>query len=282
VPELLAIPGTIQLVLWFVVAGMQAFAFADAAMRPAEAFPAVDKQTKVFWLIILGIALAISLVFMGRVLGLLNIIGIIAAALGGPGASGVGEIGTTTYRAPYSPVSFAALAGRERGALFDPERTTPIHRWHREHDAVFEIDPGKLAEEARYDGIFVLRTNARITPLMAVLRYRDLLQVEELFRTAKALMRTRPIYHASDAAIRGHVFCSFLALILRKELQARCEQAGIKPEWGDLLRDLDRLQEITIDQDGQQVVLRTPAHGCTAAVFKAVGMALPRHVKTAA
>ena len=74
----------------------------------------------------------------------------------------------------------------------------------------FEIDPGKLADEARYDGIFVLRTNARITPLQAVLRYRDLLQVEDLFRTAKALMRTRPIYHSSDAAIRGHVFCSFL------------------------------------------------------------------------
>ncbi len=45
----------------------------------------------------------------------------------------------------------------------------------------FEIDAGKLAEEARYDGIFVLRTNARVTPLQAVLRYRDLLQVEDLF-----------------------------------------------------------------------------------------------------
>src|SRR5215211_3357319 len=62
-------------------------------------------------------------------------------------------------------------------------------------DPAFAIDPGKLADEARYDGLFVLRTNARITPLQAVLRYRDLLQVEDLFRTAKALMRTRPIYH---------------------------------------------------------------------------------------
>ena len=50
----------------------------------------------------------------------------------------------------------------------------------------FEIDAGKLAEEARYDGIFVLRTNARITPLNAVLRYRELLMVEALFRAAKA------------------------------------------------------------------------------------------------
>ncbi len=65
-----------------------------------------------------------------------NAIGVIAAALGGPG---IGEIGTTTYRAPYAPVSFAALAGRERGDLFDPERTTPIHPWHVRRGAEFEI-----------------------------------------------------------------------------------------------------------------------------------------------
>ena len=66
-------------------------------------------------------------------------IGVIAAALGGPGGPGVGEIGTTTYRAPYTPIPFAALAGRERGDLFDPERTTAVHSWHVEHGAELEI-----------------------------------------------------------------------------------------------------------------------------------------------
>jgi hypothetical protein len=143
----------------------------------------------------------------------------------------------------------------------------------------FEIDIGKLADEARYDGIFVLRTNARITPLQAVLRYRDLIQVEQLFRTTKALMRTRPIYHSSDAAIRGHVFCSFLALVLRKELDERCRQAGLRPEWGDVLRDLDRLQEVAITKDGRQMTLRTPATGVIGPLFKAARVALPPNVR---
>jgi hypothetical protein len=139
----------------------------------------------------------------------------------------------------------------------------------------FEIDAGKLADEARYDGIFVLRTNARVTPLQAVLRYRDLLQVEDLFRRAKAALRTRPIYHSSDAAIRGHVFCSFLALVLRKELQDRCRIAGFRPEWGDVLRDLDRLQDVEIDQGGKHVILRTPASGVAGRLFQAARIALP-------
>jgi hypothetical protein len=143
----------------------------------------------------------------------------------------------------------------------------------------FEIDPGKLADEARFDGIFVLRGNARVTPLQAVLRYRDLPQVEELFRTAKALMRTRPIYHSSDAAIRGHVFCSFLALVLRKELDERCRTAAFRPEWADVLRDLDRLQEIEIDKGGRRITLRTPATGVVGPLFKAARIALPPNVR---
>ncbi len=143
----------------------------------------------------------------------------------------------------------------------------------------FEIDPGRLADEARFDGIFVLRSNARISPLQAVLRYRDLLQVEDLFRTAKALMRTRPIYHSSDAAIRGHVFCSFLALVLRKELDERCRRAEFRPEWSDVLRDLDRLQEVEISSDGSQIVLRTPATGVIGSLFKAARIALPANIR---
>jgi len=146
----------------------------------------------------------------------------------------------------------------------------------------FEIDPGKLAEEARYDGIFVLRTNARITALQAMLRYRDLLQVEALFRVAKATLDTRPIFHSSDAAIRGHVFCSFLALVLAKELKDRCARVGLKPEWDRLIRDLDRLQSATVEQNGRRITTRTHVQGDVGRVFQAAGIALPPNVVDAA
>ena len=47
-------------------------------------------------------------------------------------------LGPTTFRPPFTPVSFALLAGRDRGALYDPVRTTTIHPWHVAHGAVFE------------------------------------------------------------------------------------------------------------------------------------------------
>ncbi|QCB96267.1 FAD-dependent oxidoreductase [Arthrobacter sp. PAMC25564] len=69
-----------------------------------------------------------------------NAIGVIAAALksGGAETAGIGGIGTTAYRAPFTPVAFAALAGRQRGELFDPARKTSVHPWHVAQGALFE------------------------------------------------------------------------------------------------------------------------------------------------
>lgn len=60
--------------------------------------------------------------------------GVIAAVLG----CEVADLGTTTFRAPYTPVAFAALAGRERGDLYDPVRVTAMHDWHVAARAPFE------------------------------------------------------------------------------------------------------------------------------------------------
>ncbi len=63
-----------------------------------------------------------------------NGLAILAATLG----KTVPEVGTTTYRPPYTPVTFGALAGRDRGDLMDPVRRTAMHEWHEERGAVFE------------------------------------------------------------------------------------------------------------------------------------------------
>ncbi|AZP15905.1 sarcosine oxidase subunit alpha family protein [Streptomyces aquilus] len=60
--------------------------------------------------------------------------GVVAELLG----VDISALGTTTFRPPYTPVSFAALAGRDRGVLSDPVRTTALHEWHVEHGALFE------------------------------------------------------------------------------------------------------------------------------------------------
>ncbi len=111
------------------------------------------------------------------------------------------------------------------------------------------------------------------------LKYKQLWMVEHMFRSMKSLLETRPIWHKCDATIRGHVFCSFLALVLRKELDDRLADHGEKLEWGDVTRDLSSLQHAEVDQDGKRFLLRSEAQGVCSKVFAAAGVALPPTVQ---
>jgi Transposase DDE domain len=139
----------------------------------------------------------------------------------------------------------------------------------------FEIDPQRVADDARLDGLYVLRTNSKMNMLSVALAYRELWKVEAIFRSAKAILETRPVYHQNDDTISGHLFCSFLALLLRKELDERLTAAGVKAEWADIVHDLERVEQIAVEQDGKRFLLRPETPGCAGAVFQAVGVALP-------
>ena len=143
------------------------------------------------------------------------------------------------------------------------------------------IDEAKIAEEARYDGKWVLRTNTDLPADMVALKYKELWQVEQAFRDMKSLLDTRPVFHKYDETIRGHVFCSFLALVLRKELDRRLEKAGHSFEWADIKQDLEALQEITIDDQGKTLVIRSECLGTCGKVFQAVGVAIPPIIREA-
>lgn len=148
-----------------------------------------------------------------------------------------------------------------------------------EGDGHFAIDEAKIAEEARYDGTWVLRTNAALSAAEVALQYKRLWQVEQWFRSCKSLLATRPIYHQRDETIRGHVFCSFLALLLRQELQTRLAARGHTLEWADVVHDLERLQVVDVEQEGKRFRLRTEAEGTCGKVFQAAGVAFPPSVE---
>jgi len=156
-------------------------------------------------------------------------------------------------------------------------------RYLKNPDEHFSIDEEKVAEEARYDGKWVLTTNTALCAEEVALRYKQLWTVEDIFRSMKTLLETRPVYHKCDETIRGHVWCSYLALLLRKELQDRLaavQPAGQAPlEWADIIRELEAVGEMEVLVDGQRYWLRTTARPAAAKVFAACHVALPPSIR---
>ncbi len=146
-------------------------------------------------------------------------------------------------------------------------------------EKAFAIDYAKAKAEERLDGKWLLVTNADTQTLSTVdiaVKYKQLWMVEDIFRSMKSLLETRPIWHKHDQTIRGHVFCSFLALILRKELQDRLERADHGDmEWADIINGLRAIAEFDLTTTGKEFTVRTNATGAAAKAIAATGVALP-------
>ena len=141
------------------------------------------------------------------------------------------------------------------------------------------IDQDKINYESRFDGKWVLITNTELSAEQVALKYKELWQVEQVFRDVKSVLETRPVYHQRDENIRGHVFCSFLSLVLRKELDSRLEEDGHDFEWADIKQDLKALEEVVIEDNGRSLALRTQCTGTCGKLFQAVGVAVPPTIR---
>ena len=107
---------------------------------------------------------------------------------------------------------------------------------------------------------------------------REFYLTKNIFREAKDTLETRPIYHKYDSTISGHVFCSFLALLIMHELKRRVD---FPCEWKQLKQDLEAVYEIEVKDDGKTWLLRSPLEGVAGKVFKACGVAVPPSAKMA-
>ena len=172
-----------------------------------------------------------------------------------------------------------ALVASLRDALGQGDKSLVGNKGYRKYlragGKQFAVDEGKIKEEARYDGKWVLTTSTDLPAREVALKYKQLSLVEDVFRSMKSLLDTRPIFHRCDETIQGHVFCSFLALLLRKELVDRLGRKEWKLEWADVIRDVDNLIEMEVAINGKGYVFRGQSAGVAGKVFQACGVALP-------
>ena len=140
-----------------------------------------------------------------------------------------------------------AVVAALRNALRQGDKSLVGNKGYRKYlraGKQFAVDEERIQEEARYDGKRVLTTNMDLPAAELVLKYKQLWMVEDVLRSMKSLLDARPIYHKCGETIRGHVFCSFLALLLRKELEDRLARKQWKLERADVISDLDNLVEM--------------------------------------
>jgi hypothetical protein len=153
---------------------------------------------------------------------------------------------------------------------------TGYRRFLKVTKAGVRLDEEKIKADERFDGLFVLTTDTDLPAAEVAKRYKELWMVERVFREAKDTLSTRPVFHQKDASIMGHVFVSFLALLIMHELKMRTDNGF---EWDEMRQDLCALYEVEVESNGKTYFLRSKLRGVCGKVFNAVGVAIPPSAK---
>lgn len=168
-------------------------------------------------------------------------------------------------------ISSGSVRGLLRGAA---------RRYVRTEGEKVELDRRKVAEDARYDGKWILRTNTDLPPAEVALGYKGLWQVEEAFRTLKTPLELRPIYHWSESRVRGHVMVCVLAFIMRQHLRLKLKGMGWEGSFSGLLEALGRVRATELeDRAGHKYRFRDEIPAEAMPAFRALGMAPPKRVE---
>jgi transposase len=143
-----------------------------------------------------------------------------------------------------------------------------------------EIDRRRVAEEARYDGKYVLRTNTSLPAEDVALDYKSLWQVEHAFRELKSGLEVRPVYLRTEAHVRGHILICFLALVLEATLGRVLKDQETRASYREVMDDLQKLVAVRFESRGKAWLWRTEFQGTAYEAFKAAGVRPPPRVQS--
>lgn len=117
---------------------------------------------------------------------------------------------------------------------------------------VYELDAEKVAKAALYDGLKAIATNdKKLSNQDIILKYRDLYQIEQTFRTFKSFLETRPMFHWTDSRIKGHFCLCYLAFCCLNYLQQTLRKQNLNLSENNIRKILNQMQFSKVKQ-GQQ------------------------------
>jgi len=150
-----------------------------------------------------------------------------------------------------------------------------LKRWIRQTPSGrLMIDRAKVKVEQRLDGKYLLATSdPDISAEDVALGYKNLLEAERGFRDLKSELLLRPVFHRLEHRIRAHVLICWLALLLTRVAERRCEQT-----WRQINRETSRLKQVTLGGEAGTIVQTTPLRPAQKAIYQALSLTPPPRV----
>ncbi|MFH1200819.1 MAG: IS1634 family transposase [bacterium] len=147
--------------------------------------------------------------------------------------------------------------------------------WEITKDGKFQYwqDEEKMKKEKAIEGIYVLKSNDKnITPQETITAYKELCNVESLFREFKDVLEGRPIWHQTEEGTKAHIFIRALGYLLDTALHKKMEEAGVNLTVEEAITSLEQVKIAELKLKGEKRQIVTGAKYYAGAVLKSVGL----------
>ena len=141
-----------------------------------------------------------------------------------------------------------------------------------------KLSEEKIERDEMFDGVFVLTSNAKLTPPQIIENYKGLWQIEQGFKQLKSELGLGPLYHYTDDRIRAHVMICFLALILRRHLAIRLKKLSKNLSYRSCMDALNELRVVEFKVRDEEYHILTEIKARVKKVFKSIKMGIPDRV----
>ncbi|MHB1930929.1 MAG: IS1634 family transposase [Acidimicrobiales bacterium] len=166
-----------------------------------------------------------------------------------------------------------AWSKERRDELVGELRATPALRrlLRRTKDAKLRLDKGAIANDARFDGKFLLRSSDdSLTPTDLALAYKQLTEVERGWRDMKGALKLRPVFHYREDRIRAHVQLCWLGLLLIRTVEHETADT-----WRNVRHELDRMHLVILETPAGRVTQRSATTQAQQKILAKLGIREP-------
>lgn len=137
------------------------------------------------------------------------------------------------------------------------------------HSFIYEIDEEKIRQAERYDGLKAIATSAlTLSNEDILLKYKDLYQIEQAFRSFKSFLETRPMFHWTDERIKGHFCLCYLSFCLLNYLQKVLKDNDLVQSENDIRNLFSKMQVTHLQQNKHRYYLPAPLSETAKRVLK--------------
>jgi transposase len=138
------------------------------------------------------------------------------------------------------------------------------------------LDEAKIMEDEKWDGIYAIRTNSRLSKEEIYAQYHQLWKIEDCFRVMKSHLKIRPVYHWKPSRVTGHLVLCFLTFAFERHLEIELRKQNLQLSPAKIMEAISQMQASLVEINAREYLMRSKLETPAKQILKLLKITVPQ------